>query len=688
MPKTNLERKSSYYERVIKAHKDSALSGKYEAVYTSLGKLVSISKKLNNPTTKMNPQEFKDLKANYKSVLKECSKFLNSDEKQFTDLEKSQRGIVKDIGRVLFKDLKVLEACNPMEPGSLSEIISNSRNYTVHLKKNDIKKVGASLSSRIPMKTSNDKKGFFTPSSTYNYDKEWVEVINKHSEILKKFPKVSPERLERLKWRTGTIDAFIKYCPNDKIDLYLASNGRDATRKGIAGVEYVLGIAETPSEALKHLDDDKALKEAVRNFIDDMSGMVNQYLVMETAGIKKDSNLSDRNCAMSDMANLLGCSNILAKSVPMTIMVDNEPVEGVFMETVEGTDCNRVKEDDIVLEANQESFNHSKALDQLLDLQVLDYICGNIDRHGGNIIYQFEKDDRGQVYLKGIKGIDNDCAFGTVTAKKGEDVHHLVTPEKMQFIRNETLNKLKLLDETTIYNHLAPYKLSDEEKKAVLERVENIKEAVQIGRIHVIKEENYWEKNSLKSKGTVEKNYLGRMKKMSEGCKDWFKVERDKEGEIVDNKIHYMHDRRMGNKIMYNNLDAIQKLKEEMNKSKSTFFDSSEYKMMKKRFEKIEKLTLELRNEFKSDDEIPENRAEELENAYIDLANKTNRYIELKKVVPYTENGQMRTEFARNLLDFASTTLNGRELNPEKEQDVKDVDIMELQEAEIDSMFM
>ena len=149
-----------------------------------------------------------------------------------------------------------------------------------------------------------------------------------------------------------------------------------------------------------------------------------------------------------------------------------------------------------------------------------------------------------------------------------------------------------------------------------------------------------------------------------------------------------MHDRRMGNKIMYNNLDAIQKLKEEMNKSKSTFFDSSEYKMMIKRFEKIENLTLELRKEFKSDDEIPENRAEELENAYIDLANKTNRYIELKKVVPYTENGQMRTEFARNLLDFASTTLNGRELNPEKEQDVKDVDIMELQEAEIDSMFM
>ena len=140
-----------------------------------------------------------------------------------------------------------------------------------------------------------------------------------------------------------------------------------------------------------NLDDDLKLKEAIRNFINDMSGMVNQYYVMKTAGIVKNSNLSDRNCAMTDMANLLGCSGILAKSVPMKIVVDNEIVEGVFMETVEGTDINRVKEDDIVLDASQDSFNHSKALDQLLDLQVLDYICGNIDRHGGNMIYQFEK---------------------------------------------------------------------------------------------------------------------------------------------------------------------------------------------------------------------------------------------------------------------------------------------------------
>ena len=687
MPKTNLQRKASYYDRFIKEYKGSDLSKKYESFYTSLEKLVEISKNLNNPKIQMTPQSFKDLKASYKSVLKECSKYLKTDEKQLNDFEKSQKGIVKDIARVLYKDMKVLVDCNPMEPGSLSELISNSRSYTVHLKKSDIKKVGASLSSRIPMKTSNDKKGFFTPSSTYNYDKQWVEQIDKHIEILKKFPKVDIQRLENLKTNENTKEDFLSFCPNDTIDGYLKSQGREKTRKGIAGVEYVLGIEKTPAKALKHLDDDLELKEAIRNFIDDMSGMVNQYYVMRTAGIVKNSNLSDRNCAMTDMANLLGCSGILAKSVPMKIVVDNEIVEGVFMETVEGTDINRVKEDDIVLDASQDSFNHSKALDQLLDLQVLDYICGNIDRHGGNMIYQFEKGTDDKVYLKGIKGIDNDCAFGTLNAKDGKKIHHLVTPDKMQFIRKDTLNRLKLLDETTIYKHMAPYKLSEEEKKAILERVENVKEAVELGKIDVITEENYWESNSLKNKGVIKENYLGKMKEISEKCKQQFVVEFDKEGELVDKEIHYMHDRRMGNQIMYNNLEAIQNLKEEMKNSRSTFFDSSEYKMMKKRFDKIETLTQAIRKDFASPDEIPENRAEELEKAYMDLADKTNRYIELKKIIPSTENGKKRTEFARNLLNFASTTLNGRELNPEKEHDLKEIDPMEIDELEIDAMF-
>ncbi len=682
MPKTNLQRKASYYERVIKEYKDSAFSKKYEAFYTSLKKLVATSKNLNNPEIQMTPQSFNELKDNYKSVLKECSKYLKTDETKFDSFEKSQKGIVKDIARVLYKDMKELASCDPKEPGSLSEILSRSRSYTVSLKSDGIKKVGGALSSRIPLKMSNDKKGFFTPKSTYNHEKEWVEEIDKHIEIFKKFPNVNLKRLEDLKTNEKLIDKFCKYCPGCTVDVCLQYEGRERTRNAIAAVACVIGAEPKFSEALNHLDKDLDLKMAVRNFIDSMSGMVNQYSIMQEAGIKKNANISDRNCAMTDIANLLGCGDILAKSVPMTIEIDGEKVDGVFMETVEGTDVNRVKEDDIVFDATEDSFHHSKALDQVLDLQVLDYICGNIDRHGGNMIYQFEKNNKGQVYLKGIKGIDNDCSFGTVNVKDGKQINQMVSPDKMQFIRSDMLNRIKLLDETTLYNHLAPYELSEEEKKAILDRVDRVKEAVDKKKIRVITEENFWEVNSLKSKAVYKENYLGRMQNIAEKCKSWFQVKRDKEGEIVDKEIHYMRDRRMGNQIMYNNLDLILKLKEEMNNSKALFFDSSEYSIMKKRFEKVETLTRAIRKDFASPDKIPENRAEELEKAYIDLADKTNRYIELKSITPFTGNGQKRTEFARNLLNFASSTLSDMELNPEKEHELKDIDPMEMKEEE------
>ena len=103
---------------------------------------------------------------------------------------------------------------------------------------------------------------------------------------------------------------------------------------------------------------------------------------------------------------------------------------------------------------------------------------------------------------------------------------------------------------------------------------------------------------------------------------------------------------------------------------------------MKKRFEKIENLTRAIRKDFASPDKIPENRAEELEKAYIDLADKTNHYIELKSIIPFTGIGQKRTEFARNLLNFASSTLSDMELNPEKEHELKDLDPMEMKEEE------
>ena len=75
----------------------------------------------------------------------------------------------------------------------------------------------------------------------------------------------------------------------------------------------------------------------------------------------------------------------------MKVEIDGVEVDGVFMESAEGTDINRLKKDDPIFQANFKSFENPEALQQVVDLQVLDFICGNIDRHLGNMFYQFKK---------------------------------------------------------------------------------------------------------------------------------------------------------------------------------------------------------------------------------------------------------------------------------------------------------
>ena len=117
---------------------------------------------------------------------------------------------------------------------------------------------------------------------------------------------------------------------------------------------------------------------------------------------------------MTDVAKMLGCQNLIAKSIPMKVEINGKTVEGVFMEAAEGSDIDNLKVNDPLMKATEKSFDSKDALQQLADLQVLDFICGNTDRHMGNLFYKFKKNPKGEVKFVGVQGIDNDCAFGRI----------------------------------------------------------------------------------------------------------------------------------------------------------------------------------------------------------------------------------------------------------------------------------
>lgn len=132
--------------------------------------------------------------------------------------------------------------------------------------------------------------------------------------------------------------------------------------------------------------------------------------LMISLGITEEggmANMSRRNVATSRIAELLGLENLVAKSRTVDILdqATGQTTRGNLMDQAEGKEYGEVEN------AITENKIDSGFIRDLTNLQVLDILCGQVDRHRNNMLYK--TDDQGTVI--GVQGIDNDGAFGTNT---------------------------------------------------------------------------------------------------------------------------------------------------------------------------------------------------------------------------------------------------------------------------------
>ena len=233
------------------------------------------------------------------------------------------------------------------------------------------------------------------------------------------------------------------------------------------------------------LDADTVINEiGAQNLVDlaeELSPQIaNIGLNLQDAGMKEGDRIDQRNAAMSAVADLLGCSRVIARSRPMKIIDQNgNEIEGTFMVEAKGLDYLNPTAD--ALKADKTSLDNTdgRALRDMADLQVLDYICGNIDRHQGNMLYQF--DDYGK--LIGVQGIDNDCSFGT-KVPKFERQNHLPAAKDMIAVSESMYNRLKGMTPDELKYALRGYGLTEEELDAAGQRLEVVKQELEAGREH------------------------------------------------------------------------------------------------------------------------------------------------------------------------------------------------------------
>lgn len=122
---------------------------------------------------------------------------------------------------------------------------------------------------------------------------------------------------------------------------------------------------------------------------------------------KDNPEFSKRSRAVYELSKLLDPSLI-----PPTFAAQHKGKMGSIMQKVDGQTGHEIREggrsgDIMGLVQMQETFNNPTFRRSLSNLYLFDVISGQVDRHGGNYLVVKENG-----VIKGVKGIDNDLAFG------------------------------------------------------------------------------------------------------------------------------------------------------------------------------------------------------------------------------------------------------------------------------------
>ena len=318
------------------------------------------------------------------------------------------------------------------------------------------------------------KNGKFNENLSYSFNKDlkvlWNQLQNKYGE--KEFPGIIGECIENEEAFREKLGEPIRECLEEKYGITL-----DSIASGRENRNAFLNMMQ---------DFNQIFLESASNG--------------HFAGIPAGENIPNRNVGMSRMADLLGMEGLIAKAerVKITDQEGNQR-EGVFQETAKGSDFHHLKQDDLLYAVSDDpdilEDGHFKK--QLADLQVLDYICGNTDRHPGNIMYDMERRENGKVGIKTIRGIDNDRAFGILDEETILDIKdkergcYVTVPEDMKVISSSAAEAVRGLTKDKLTLALKDLNFSEKVIDSCMKRAEEIKTAIDQKKIQVVEDEKF-----------------------------------------------------------------------------------------------------------------------------------------------------------------------------------------------------
>lgn len=217
-------------------------------------------------------------------------------------------------------------------------------------------------------------------------------------------------------------------------------------------------------------------------------------------------------------------TNALAKALDTQVIVDTQPAMdegeiGIVMEY-----CNWDAKKDIPTDTKEffdvlrdpalkdPIIKNPQFIKDLATLRALDYIAGQFDRHPGNILILYKKDTEGNLIYNGLKGIDSDLSWGSLTIPSApvytDDGYELSGDYDHYFqyippyIDNELAEKILAMTDKDI-DTLGENRLTEKEKTAAKERLVLFKESINNGSTKRLSSKAEWEAVDIKTSGLL-----------------------------------------------------------------------------------------------------------------------------------------------------------------------------------------
>ncbi len=405
----------------------------------------------------MTADEYEELRAQYKNCLNAF---------QSVSKETEEQPVSRKLRTMLLNDLNALNGLSEDSLPPLAEVLVGAEVPEAELyetaKDNTI---GAALSSREAIeyidKDGTVHRGFFTEDKTISTLADELQTI--YERYTKKYPQYENFFLE-LEERQNDFMQSVKELDrqnneagyNSYVNQVAVSSGIEITDRG----EFREMCHELAKEC-----------EPIRNL----------YSILSSSGIKSGSKIAQRAGAMTDMAAALGEKDLLAPSRRITVKRGDQTVSGVMMDAafLDGVDRRKLTEDHPFFKVEKAEFDNPDLLRSLADLQILDYLCANTDRHKNNFFMRLDNTDPAHPKITGVQGIDNDNSFGSLPEG---GVMRLARSSNLKVISSQMAEKICAMTAKDLGRVMEPYSFTIYERQMAETRLFKLQRMIENGR--------------------------------------------------------------------------------------------------------------------------------------------------------------------------------------------------------------